>query len=375
VSVASTLPGRYYHDPTLFELEQERIFSRLWVCVGHQSQLSGPGRYLTARVGGESMLVIRGADGRLRAFLNVCRHRGARLVGDASGQIAGSLRCRYHAWTYGLDGRLIGAPNMEAETFDRSAFGLVPAALGLWEGLVWVTVADDPPPLEEQLVPCVRERFGDDATRVARYGIADLRAGPTVTYVVHANWKLIVENFMECYHCAVVHPELARAFPSFRAGIAYQTGRPAEFAEGVEAFTLSGRASRPPLPGLPPEDHRRYYGLVLRPNAFVNLLPDHVVVHTLWPEAPERTRIVCEWLFEPAAMTQSDFDPGDTVAFFDLVNRQDWEVCELAQQGMSSRAYRAGGVLTPLEQHIRGFLDFVLAELERPAQEVLRAQP
>jgi Rieske 2Fe-2S family protein len=364
--LVSTLPGRYYHDAAVFELEQERIFSRLWVSVGRADEIPETGQYRRVQVGRESVLVIRGRDGSLRAFLNTCRHRGARLCVEASGQLPGVLRCRYHAWTYGLDGRLVAAPHLSAGEVEPDAFGLLPVALAVWEGLVWLSLADQPEPLEAQLLPCVRERFCGDAATFARYRLGELRVGTTITYDVRANWKLVVENFMECYHCAVVHPELARAFPSFRAGVAYQAGQGAELAEGIAAFTLSGRASRPPLPGLAPEDHRRYYGLVLRPNVFLNLLPDHVLVHTLWPEAPDRTRVICDWLFDAATAARSDFDPMDAVEFFDLVNRQDWEVCELAQQGTASRAYQAGGVFTPFEQHIRGFNDFVLARLGEP---------
>ncbi len=365
--LVSTLPGRYYHDAAIFELEQERIFSRLWVCAGRADHVPEAGQYVRAQVGHESVLAMRGPDGGLRAFLNVCRHRGARLCTEASGRLPGFLRCRYHAWTYGLDGRLIGAPNLrDTDGFDPEGFGLVPVALAVWEGLVWLNLADQPEPLEAQLTPCIRERFCGDAATFDRYRIGELRVGKTLSYDVRANWKLIVENFMECYHCAVVHPELAQAFPSFRAGIAYQQGQAAEFAEGIDAFTLSGGAGRPRLPGLPPEDHRRYYGLVLRPNVFVNLLPDHILVHTLWPEAPDRTRVVCDWLFDAAEAARPDFDPMDAVAFFDLVNRQDWEVCQLAQQGVASKAFRAGGVFSPLEQHIRGFNNFVLAQLGEP---------
>ena len=249
--LVSTLPGRYYHDPAIFERELDRIFARLWVCAGRADHVPEAGQYFTGQVGRESVIVLRGSDGVLRAFVNVCRHRGARLCSEARGQLRGRLRCRYHGWTYGLDGRLIGAPHMTGtEGFGPEALGLVPVALAIWEGLVWLNLADQPAPIADQLTPWVCERFGDTAT-FARYRVGELRVGRTLTYDVRANWKLIVENFMECYHCAVIHPELSRAIPSFRAGVAYQTGQPADFAEGMEAFTLSGEASRPPLRGPP----------------------------------------------------------------------------------------------------------------------------
>src|SRR5207245_10653887 len=130
--------------------------------------------------------------------------------------------------------------------------------------------------------------------------------------------------------------------------------------EYPEASTITAKPTRPPLPGLLPEDRRRYYGIVIMPNMLLNLLDDHVVIHTLRPEEPGRTTVICDWLFDPGAMSHADFDPMDAVEIFDIVNRQDWEVCELTQLGMGSKAYRSGGVYVPEERHIRAFADFVL---------------
>src|SRR5579859_1378836 len=203
----STLPGKYYYDPAIYELEQEKIFSHMWVCAGRADTLSAPGVYQVVTIGRESVIVVCNRDGALHAFLNVCRHRGARLRSEASGQLKGSIQCRYHAWTYGLDGRLIGAPNLlNNEQFDRTAFGLVPVAWEIWEGLIWLNLADDPTPASTQLNPTMIERFGDYAS-FARYGVGDLKVGKTITYDIQANWKLVMENFMECYHCGPMHPE------------------------------------------------------------------------------------------------------------------------------------------------------------------------
>ena len=363
--IVPTLPGRYYADSALYAAEQQRIFGRLWTCIGLAQQLAEPGDYCTTELAGEPIFVVRGQDGQLRAFLNVCRHRGARLCTEPCGRLESRvIQCPYHAWSYALDGRLIGAPNMrDAAGFSPAAFGLLPVRLAIWEGMVWVTLADDPPPIEEQLVPRIVERLGDFAT-FARYGIGELRIGATVTYDVAANWKLIVENFMECYHCAVVHPELSQLVPSFRAGYAYQQGVGATFAEGVETLTLTGKRTRPLLPGLRPEDDRTYYGLVLLPNVFVNLHPDYVLIHRLEPLAADRTRVVCDWLFAPEVVDSPGFDPSDAVEFWDLVNRQDWAMCERCQLSMRSRAYAEGGIFAPIESHIRRFNDWVLVQLD-----------
>lgn len=357
---ASTLPGRYYYDPTIYEQEQERLFSRMWVCVGRAENIVATGAYQVISVGHESVIVVRGRDGALRAFLNVCRHRGSRLCTEAFGQLKGSIQCRYHAWTYGLDGRLIGAPNvLNDEQFDRASFGLVPVALEVWEGLIWLNLSDNPAPLDTQVRDVLAKRFGGYET-FARYTVGNLKVGKSISYDVNSNWKLVLENFMECYHCGPMHPELCNLLPGYRSGMAFDDGEAAVLADGAEAFTITGKTNRPPLPGLLPQDLRRYYGEILLPNVLINLLHDHVVVHTLYPEGVNRTRIVCDWLFDPQAMRQADFDPMDAVAIFDIVNRQDWEVCQLAQQGMTSKAYRSGGVYVPNERHIRAFCDFVL---------------
>jgi len=360
-----TLPGRYFHDPALFAGEQDRLFSRMWVCVGRADALPEPGRFFLTDLGGESVLVVRGRDHALRAFLNVCRHRGARLCTEANGQAGAVVRCRYHAWSYGLDGKLLGAPNLaQDERLDRDAYGLIPVALTEWQGLVWLNLADEPAPFAEQVERPIVDRFGSLAT-FARYGVGNLAVGRSIDYEIAANWKLIVENFMECYHCAPVHPELVRLLPEFRNGTSYQ-GIPGEgttFADDVAAFTLSGAGDRPRLPGLGPADDRLYYGFVLWPNVFVNLLPDHVILHTLQPLGPTRSRVRCDWLFDSAETTRPGFDPTDTVEIFDIVNRQDWEVCELTQLGMTSRAYADGGLYVANETHIAAFRDLVLDHL------------
>ena len=359
----ATFPGRYYYDPAIYDQEQERIFSSMWVYAGVANTLAEPGDYKVVAVGNESVIVVRTKQGELRAFLNVCRHRGARLCSDIAGHLKGSIQCRYHAWTYALDGRLIGAPSVFAlDTFDATAYGLHPVALEVWEGLIWLNISDTPSSLIDQLYDPAVDAFAGNGP-ITRYDIAHLRVAKTITYEVHANWKLIWENTLECYHCGPMHPELCALVPMYRTGTVDDSAG-AMLAEDVEAFTITGKSSRPPLPGLLPEDIRRYYGFFAMPNAFVNLLSDHVVIDAFQPLGPALTRITSAWLFDPGVMSRSDFDPMDAVEILDLVNRQDWVVCELAQQGMSSKALARGGNYSPLEHHIRGFVDYILAKVE-----------
>lgn len=358
----TTLPGRYYYDPAIYQLEQERIYSAMWVCVGRAGDIPEPGRYLAVDVGKESVIVIRGRDEMVRAFLNVCRHRGARLCTDPCGTTGPAIQCRYHAWSYGLDGRLIGAPNLARdEGFDREAFGLVPVHAEVWAGLIWVNLSDDPDPLAAQVEPIVERRMGG-LDRFGRWNLDGLALGKRIEYEMKANWKIVVENFMECYHCGPVHPELVHLIPGFRTGTSYQglPGQGTALGDEIQAFTLSGKGERARLPGLRAEDDRQYFAWVFSPNVFVNLLPDHVIVHTLFPQGPERSKVVCDWLFHPDEVAKPDFDPSDTVAAFDITNMQDWEICELTQLGMTSKAFERGGVFVANEQHITAFRDLVL---------------
>jgi glycine betaine catabolism A len=355
-SLVSTLPGRFYTDPEVFDRERRLIFGRLWFCVVRSAEIGRPGSFRVAEVGGESVLIVRGEDGALRAFLNVCRHRGSRLCAEEEGQVRRNIRCGYHAWTYDLDGRLVAAPNLARMTdINRDAYGLIRVGLREWLGYAWVCVADEPPSFEETVIANVTGRLGDP-TAISRYHAENLAVGRRITYQVAANWKLIIENFMECYHCATIHPELTRVIPEFARGFAaqYYVGHGAEFADGVGGFTVTGDGGFGRLPDVSPEQDRRYFAVTIRPQVFLNLVPDHVIVHRMFPLAADRTTVVCDWLFDPEVV-ESGKDVSDSVELFDRVNRQDFEACEMTQPAMGSRAYANGGVLVPSEHHIADF--------------------
>jgi Rieske 2Fe-2S family protein len=345
---ASTLPGRYYYDSAIYAQEQEHIFGKMWVYACRADALSETGSYQVVIVAGESIIIVRNKDGILQAFLNVCRHRGARLCNQQTGQLKGAMQCHYHAWTYALEGKLIGAPNVLHELeFDRTAYGLLPVALKVWEGLIWLNLSEDLPSFDDQINDPVVHEFAGTAP-VGRYNIGKLKVGKSISYDVHANWKLVLENTLECYHCGPMHPELCDLLPAFRTSWIDFDGEGTELAENIDAFTITGKASRPHLPGLLIEDLRRYYGILLMPNVFLNLLSDHVVIDTFFPLGPELTRVTCDWLFDPGVMSRADFDPMDAVEVLHLVNLQDWEVCEMAQKSMASRAFEHGGIYVPL---------------------------
>lgn len=363
-SLLETLPGRFYCDPAVFAREQERIFEARWFCAVRAADLDRPGAFRTVQVGRENVLVVRTREGALRAFLNVCRHRGARVCAEESGTVRRTLQCPYHAWTYDLDGKLVAAPNLaRMPDVDREERGLLKVALREWLGYAWVCLAEKPPSFEDTVVGAATERLGDPAA-VERYRAAELALGRRISYDVRANWKLIVENFMECYHCATIHPELTRVLPEFAKGFAaqYYVGHGAEFARGAQGFTVDGGAGFGRLAGLAEAQDRRYYAITVKPQVFVNLVPDHVIVHRMFPLAVDRTVVECDWLYAPEVVA-SGTDVSRSVELFHRVNAQDFEACERTQPAMGSRAYRHGGVLVPSEHHIRAFHAWVLGQL------------
>jgi glycine betaine catabolism A len=336
---AYTLPGRYYVAEEVFCAETERIFYAGWVCVGRAEQIAQPGDYFLAQVAAESIIVVRGRDGAARALFNVCRHRGTRMCTEERGQFPGSIQCPYHAWTYGLDGELIAARWMrETAGFDLGDYPLQAAALAEWEGFLFLNLAPDPEPFERTFAPLLG--------KFSAWRMPELRQARQIEYDIQANWKLIVQNYSECYHCPLIHPALTQLSPPtsgcndmiegpFLGG--YMT-----MNEAVGSMTTSGRTARPSLGQVSGEDLGRVYYYSIFPNLLLSLHPDYVMAHTLWPRSAAYTRVVCTWFFDPATQARPDFDPSDAVEFWDMTNRQDWHVCELSQLGVGSIGYRPG---------------------------------
>ncbi|MFI1052934.1 aromatic ring-hydroxylating dioxygenase subunit alpha [Streptomyces griseoruber] len=364
-SLIPTLAGEYYTDPGIFAREQERVFEAMWFCVARACELDKPGAFRTYQVGRESVLVSRARDNSVRAFLNICRHRGAKLCTEESGEVKRAFQCPYHAWTYGLDGKLVAAPNLTSmPDIDRTAYGLINVHVREWLGYVWVCLAENPPSFEEDVLGAVVERLGDVAS-IERYDVDSLSVGKRITYDVKANWKLIIENFMECYHCATIHPELTEVLPEFADGYAaqYYVGHGAEFGEEIQGFTVDGSEGLDRIPGVAEDQDRRYYAITVKPQVFINLVPDHVIFHRMYPVAVDRTIVECDWLYLPHVV-ESGKDVSRSVELFHRVNVQDFDACERTQPGMSSRMYAKGGVLVPSEHHIGAFHDWLQDKLD-----------
>jgi Rieske 2Fe-2S family protein len=365
------LPSTAYTDPAFFAREKAGIFDREWTATCRAEEIANPGDYKVLNVAGDDILIVRAKDGILRAFHNVCRHRGARLCAAhdeprKSGRAElpqavlanGFIRCPYHAWLYREDGTLFAAPHLtEGADFNGADFALYPVGCAEWGGFVFLNLAPaEAAPLETQL--------GAIPARIANYHLANLRIGHRIAYTVDANWKIICENYNECYHCGTVHPELCALVPAFRnqggAGLEWERGIP--HREGAYTFTWSGTTTRALLPHLNADEQSRHKGELIYPNLFVSLAADHVAVYILHPRTPEQTDIDCLFLFAADEIAKSGFDHTDASSFWDTVNQQDWAICERVQTGMHARPHRQG-FYAPMEDANLDMRAYVLGRL------------
>lgn len=367
----AALPKELYVDEGAWREEREAVLHGEWFCVGRLDDLGldRPQRLAVVDVAGESVVVTRDGADRLHAAYNVCRHRGSQLFpvepsseGPAAVVTcaASAIRCPYHSWTYALDGTLLRAPH--AEAVDPGAFSLDPVAVDSWGGFLFVHLT---PARATPLAAAV----AGPARSLTGYGLADLVTGATLSYHVRANYKVLLENYNECYHCGPVHPELCRLVPSFAGGggdLDWAAGIP--HRDGAWTFTTTGTSTRAPLPGLSTTERERHKGDLAYPNLMLSASADHVAAFVLLPRAVDRTSVECSLLFAGDEVVRPGFDPSDARDLWDLVNRQDWAICESVQRGMSSRSYRHGW-FAPMEEESLDIRRWLLPRLGRGTTE------
>ncbi len=349
---AHSLGREFFVDQELFAREQANIFARSWLLLGRSSDWERANSFATMEIGGQPVVVVRSADGILRGFHNVCRHRGATVVDGEKGCLEkGLMTCPYHAWSYDLTGQLIGAPNMASvENFQRANYRLQPFHIQTAHGFVFGNLSDQPPELASAL-KTVESHLKD-------WGVAELALGARLEYQVRANWKLLFENYSECYHCPTVHPALNRLTPYKGSDNESQDGPilggPMNLADGIATMSTTGKLAGCPIPGLDSKQLRSVYYFTVFPSFFFSFHPDYLLIHRLEPQRVDATRVICEFLFHPAVLSDASFDPSGAVEFWDMTNRQDWEVCERVQSGARSTAF-APGPLSNLESIVAAF--------------------
>jgi Rieske 2Fe-2S family protein len=337
-ATAETPPGRLFWDPALYQRDLDEIFGRMWLCVGHQSRITEPGEFFSVEFGTESILVVRGDDRQTRAFLNVCRHRGTRVSLEAGGRCRGFL-CPYHAWHYGLDGRLRAAPGMdEVAGFRREDFPLIEVRLDTFLGFLFINLSADAEPLADAYA---------DFPDLDRYRLHDLQRVARHDYDVASNWKLICENYHECYHCGIAHPQLHRisdygALQNDDSSGRLFVGGPMAIKQGFRSMTMDGGSRREPFDGLTDADRRKVLYFNLLPNFLLSIAPDYVLTHHIWPRGAEQVYIETEWFCSPEQIAADGFDIADAEEFWDTTNKQDWALCENALKGLKSRRHRPG---------------------------------
>lgn len=336
------LPAEAYTSDAVLDWERRHLYAGGWTCLGRVTDLFPVDSGLTqraVRVGDISCLVVQDKrDDAVRMFANTCRHRGHELLPADGTSSKRAVMCPYHAWTYDLKGNLKGAPGFrEVESFSSEDHGLVELPLTVWHGFVFGHAQH---PVGSPQVPDFERYVGELAPLLAPYGIGDLVVADRHTYEVAANWKVIAENYHECYHCPLIHPELCEVTPP-DSGDNYDMpgnfiGGSMLLRDGMQTMSLDGKLASTPLPDAPPA---KVEYLHLLPNLLVSAHPDYVMTHRMVPLAPGRTWVECSWLVladdAPAGA------PG-AVEFWDITNRQDWAACESVQRGLESPHFKPG---------------------------------
>ena len=333
---AHTLKRDYYTSKKILSQEYDNIFFNHWICAGRESELIEPGQYKIINIGSESIIVLKNHKNQIRAHYNLCRHRGTRICQKSDGKFSKSIQCSYHGWVYSLNGDLIGSPHMDnIKNFNKSDYGLHSVKLKLWEGFIFINLSKNPTNFEKKFSPLIN--------RFDQWKISSLNTFETKKYNVKGNWKLVIQNYCECYHCPILHPDLA-AIHNYMGGKndlfegAFLGGY-MEFNKNKKSITESGELCSPIIPGIKKENEKRVYYYSIFPNMLLSLHPEYVMYHIVWPNGHDQCKVECSWLFAKDVINSSKYQPQKAVEFWDMTNKQDWHISELSQLGIQSKKY------------------------------------
>jgi len=367
----ATLPGAAYWDDGWYRRELNQIFYSGWLYLCHASSLIEPRAFRSFTIGTQGIFLVRDEDGTLRGFHNSCRHRGSILCQEAQGKLkTRSIRCPYHQWAYGLDGRLLATTSLaEAPDFNKADYPLHPVAVREWRGCVFVCLADTPPKLEDS--------FDRGSDRIDNWPLESLKVGHTWRKKMQCNWKVFWENFNECLHCPNIHPELCDLVPIYKRRISGPRDDPdwsqhksdpdaryrGGLRPGAESWSCDGTALPDGFKTLTQaeKDRGQVYFISL-PSVFIAGHRDYMRTVRVLPTGPEETEIEVEWLFLPETLERPDFRLENITDFAIMVMDQDAKASELNQKGLRSMRYDHG-VLMPEEQYVKSFHDWIRATL------------
>ncbi len=337
-----TLPGKYYHSQEIYQEEVEKIFYKFWIYACRAEEIPSVGNYKLIQVEDESIIVVRDKSNDIKGLFNVCSHRGTQLCTEPTGNFKGkSIQCPYHAWTYALDGKLLGAPLMqEGNGFQKDECGLHQAKVHIWEGFVFINLDKNPVAFEVQMEALIG-KFSD-------WKIDELRIAKHIKYELNCNWKLILQNYQECYHCPGVHPLLTKLTPVKSARHDHSKGAVIggymDLTKERGSMTINGEAAAPPICDVSGDDLQRIYYYSVFPNMLLTPHPDYVMFHHITPLGPDKIINDCYWLFRPEVIDDPEAQKGieSAVEFWDMTNKQDWTVCEQMQRGTKSSRFTRG---------------------------------
>ena len=352
-----SLDKKFYTSDEIYYQELDNIFYSDWICCGREEDLDSAGSYKIFVIGNENLFIIKDKNNDIRVFHNFCKHRGCQILeNEESSPLKRNIRCPYHSWVYNFDGSLYKAPHLDVDIKDKR-FHLNSVHCETWGGFIFINLDKKPPPFEEYIQ--------DISAQFVRYPLNELVSSRSFEYEVSANWKVLLENYNECYHCAGVHPELVNIVPAFKengaSGLDWEEGIP--HRAGANTFTFSGTTDREPFPGLNQSEKDNHFGQALFPNLMMSLSMDHVAAFIIQPLSPSKTIIDCRILFHPNEVVKSGFNPDDASEFWNLVNKQDWNICERVQKGMQSKTFKYG-YYAPMEDESLDIRKYIQDRLE-----------
>ena len=350
-----------YNSPEIFALEMQKIYGTNWCFAGLSEELTKIGDRLVVDIGNESILVLRNRENQLRAFYNVCQHRGSQLC-DASGSGFGAaITCPYHAWSYSVEGALVATPLHEKDSIDRSTLGLKQVKVDEWQGAIFISLDPNAEPLTKWL-----DDHYSRPRELEKFDLASLKNARTTIDEVEANWKVLAENYSECLHCGVVHPELVDLVPVYKTGNTIQEDRAdwgVSLSPGATSLSFKKDEELPLLPSMDDLDDYSVFGAYVYPNMLIDISPTVAVLTRYVPRSATHTTIYTYYLFPKEVVGNSEFNLEPTISFSDLVNQQDISVCVRVQRGVASRSF-TNAFHTKMERYCKHLIRRYRAEIK-----------
>lgn len=371
--LAESLPSRAYFEQDMYEAELNSVWYRNWLYAGRADELADVGDYKALTIGTQNILLVRSSEQGITGFFNTCRHRGSILCTENAGTLAGkTITCPYHRWTYSLTGDLLRTPQQQAlADFDTADYSLYAIAVEQWGGNIFVNLAGDKS-------PGFIASFDPSPPQLDNWPLQDLKVAHSYQNRLHCNWKIFWENFVECYHCPGLHPELCDMVPIYKRTFVepqdqqgweeYQDNLDPKYRGGLKpgavTWTMDGKLEGVQFPGLSEKELQSAYVYNQNlPSMFVVCHPDYVRLVSILPDGPQHTLVKSEWLLSEASLAKPDLNLSNMVDFGMLVLKQDADICELNQRGLSSIVHDRG-VLMPQEYEVANFHHWLRAQHE-----------